>query len=68
IIVSYPKGTPPWVLDQAKKAVLDAGSLITCMIDEYTLIKGFAAKVPAKIMDEIRTLGADYNVLIEQDQ
>ncbi|KXT17384.1 hypothetical protein AC579_3875 [Pseudocercospora musae] len=65
IIVSYPKGTPPSVLDQAKKAVLDAGGVL---IYEYTLIEGFAAKVSAKIMDDIRTLGANYNVLIEQDQ
>ena len=43
-------------------------SLMIYLTDEYTLIKGFAAKVPAKIMDEIRTLGADHNVLIEQDQ
>jgi hypothetical protein len=35
-IVSYPSDTPNKVVDQAKKAVLDAGGVIT---HEYHLIK-----------------------------
>jgi len=65
VIISYPKGTPEHVLEEAKKAILDAKGTIT---HEYNLITAFAAKVPAKVLDSIKTLGQEYNVLIEQDQ
>ncbi len=36
VIVTYPPETPDSIVDQAKKAVLDAGGIIT---HEYKLIK-----------------------------
>jgi hypothetical protein len=36
VIITYPAETPDWVLDQAKKAIVDGGGLIT---HEYQLIK-----------------------------
>ena len=36
VIVTYPDGTPNSVLDQAKKAITDAGGVIT---HEYNLVK-----------------------------
>ncbi|KAI5367718.1 Putative peptidase S8 propeptide/proteinase inhibitor I9 superfamily [Septoria linicola] len=65
IIVSYPKDTPAAVLEEAKKAVLEAGGFIT---HEYHLIMGFAASAPAKILDTIQAAGSDHHVIIEQDR
>ncbi|CZT20033.1 related to serine proteinase inhibitor IA-2 [Ramularia collo-cygni] len=65
VIISYPPGTPEHVLEEAKKAIIDAKGTIT---HEYNIITGFAAKVPSKVLDSIKTLGQKYNVLIEQDQ
>lgn len=36
VLITYPKDTPDSVVNQAKKAIVDAGGLIT---HEYTLIK-----------------------------
>lgn len=36
VLVTYPPETPNSVVDQAKKAIVDAGGIIT---HEYTLIK-----------------------------
>jgi hypothetical protein len=35
---------------------------------EYSLIKGFAAKVPAKVLESVQAMGQEHNILIEQDQ
>ncbi|EMF15487.1 uncharacterized protein SEPMUDRAFT_114581 [Sphaerulina musiva SO2202] len=64
IIISYPKGTPASVLEEAKKYVLDAGGFIS---HEYNLIMGFAATAPAKILETLQAAGKDHNVLIEED-
>lgn len=82
VLVTYPPETPDSIVDQAKKAVIDAGGMIT---HEYTLIKyvsasftnatwhadqsrGFAAKVGEKILDTVSAMGQQYHVLIEEDQ
>ncbi|EON69662.1 hypothetical protein W97_08914 [Coniosporium apollinis CBS 100218] len=65
VIVSYPNETPDSVVEQAKKAIVEAGGIIT---HEYNIIKGFAAKAPAKVLESIRTWGAEYNALVEVDQ
>ncbi|KJX96235.1 hypothetical protein TI39_contig692g00002 [Zymoseptoria brevis] len=65
VIISYPNNTPASVLEGAKKAILDAGGVIT---HEYSLIMGFAAKVPAKVLESVQAMGQEHNVLIEQDQ
>lgn len=41
------------------------GGVIT---HEYNIIKGFAAKAPAKALETIQALGAGHNVLVEEDQ
>ena len=35
---------------------------------EYKLIKGFAAKAPAKALETVQTWGNDYHAVIEEDQ
>ncbi|KAJ9133520.1 hypothetical protein NKR23_g10648 [Pleurostoma richardsiae] len=64
-IVSYPSDTPNKVVDQAKKAVLDAGGVIT---HEYHLIKGFAATAGEKVFQNLQAMGSKYNALVEEDQ
>ncbi|KAF1810306.1 hypothetical protein P152DRAFT_401695 [Eremomyces bilateralis CBS 781.70] len=65
VVISYPESTPDHVLQQAKDAIQAAGGIIT---HEYNLIKGFAARVPVKVLESIQTWGAEYNALIEEDQ
>ncbi|KAL2174336.1 uncharacterized protein P884DRAFT_302682 [Thermothelomyces heterothallicus CBS 202.75] len=65
VLVTYPPETPDSVVEQAKKAVVEAGGVIT---HEYTLIKGFAAKVGEKVIDSVSALGKQYQVLVEEDQ
>ncbi|KAK3314914.1 hypothetical protein B0H66DRAFT_605831 [Apodospora peruviana] len=65
VIITYPESTPDSVLDAAKKAIEDGGGIIT---HEYHLIKGFAAKLGEKVLDEVSALGKTYNAVIEEDQ
>ncbi|KAL2160114.1 hypothetical protein VTH06DRAFT_1769 [Thermothelomyces fergusii] len=65
VLITYPPETPDSVVEQAKKAVIEAGGIIT---HEYTLIKGFAAKVGEKVLDSVSALGKQYEVLVEEDQ
>ncbi|RKU43926.1 hypothetical protein DL546_001070 [Coniochaeta pulveracea] len=65
VIISYPAETPDSVVDQAKKAIKDSGGIIT---HEYQLIKGFAAKVGEKILENVAAMGKPYNALVEEDE
>ncbi|KAK4040471.1 hypothetical protein C8A01DRAFT_46190 [Parachaetomium inaequale] len=65
VLITYPPETPDSVVSQAKKAVVDAGGVIT---HEYTLIKGFAAKVGEKVLGSVSAWGKEYQVLVEEDQ
>jgi len=65
VIVSYPDNTPDSILDQAKAAIKAAGGMVT---HEYKLIKGFAAKAPAKVLENVQMWGNDYHAVIEEDQ
>ncbi|KAF8864292.1 hypothetical protein BDZ45DRAFT_613879 [Acephala macrosclerotiorum] len=65
IIVSYDDNVPDSVLSQAMDAIKAAGGMIT---HEYKLIKGFAAKAPAKVLENIQTMGNDFHAVIEEDQ
>ncbi|PMD26515.1 hypothetical protein NA56DRAFT_667788 [Hyaloscypha hepaticicola] len=65
VIVSYPNDTPDSIVDQAKDAIIAAGGVIT---HEYKLIKGFAAKASAKVLDTVQIMGNDYHAVIEEDQ
>ncbi|KAK2873437.1 hypothetical protein FQN49_002378 [Arthroderma sp. PD_2] len=65
IIVSYPQGTPDSVVQDAKKAITDAGGKIT---HEYTLIQGFSAEAPESVFDQVKTMSAEHQPAIEEDQ
>ncbi|KAK4186034.1 hypothetical protein QBC35DRAFT_502270 [Podospora australis] len=65
VLITYPSETPDHVVEQAKKAIVDAGGVIT---HEYTLIKGFAAKVAQKVVDTVSALGQEYQVTVEEDE
>ncbi|THX43460.1 hypothetical protein D6C84_04565 [Aureobasidium pullulans] len=66
VIVSYPKDTPYSVIEHAMDAIKEAGGVIT---HEYkTLIKGFAATAPTKVVQSVKALGEKYNAIVEEDQ
>ncbi|KAK3074581.1 hypothetical protein LTR53_002859 [Teratosphaeriaceae sp. CCFEE 6253] len=65
VIISYPADTPNSVLEQAKAEIIKAGGAIE---HEYSLIKGFVAKVSAKTVETVQALGSSNGVLIEEDQ
>ncbi|KAL1971669.1 hypothetical protein VTN31DRAFT_2290 [Thermomyces dupontii] len=64
-IVMFPKDTPNSVIDDAKKAIIDGGGLITHTFD---IFRGFAAEAPTTAMETVRTLSTDYQPIIEEDQ
>jgi hypothetical protein len=65
VLITYPPETPDSVVTQAKQAIIDDGGIVT---HEYTLIKGFAAKVGEKILGSVSAWGQQYQVLVEEDQ
>ncbi|KAL1840517.1 hypothetical protein VTJ49DRAFT_338 [Mycothermus thermophilus] len=65
VLITYPPETPDSVVNQAKKAVVEAGGIIT---HEYKLIKGFAAKVGETVLQSVSALGKEYQVLVEEDE
>ncbi|KAK0122160.1 hypothetical protein ONS95_010421 [Cadophora gregata] len=65
VIISYPDNTPTNVIDDAMAAIKAAGGMIT---HEYKLIKGFAAKAPAKALEAVQIAGNDWHAVIEEDQ
>ncbi|KAE8350747.1 hypothetical protein BDV28DRAFT_138510 [Aspergillus coremiiformis] len=65
IIVTYPKDTPPSVLEDAMKSVTNAGGRIT---HKYQSIRGFAADAPESAVQQISVQSAKYNPTIEKDQ
>ncbi|TVY41400.1 Uncharacterized protein LOCC1_G003854 [Lachnellula occidentalis] len=65
VIITYPDATPNDIIDSAKSAIKDAGGIIT---HEYKLIKGFAAKAPAKVLESFMASANDYHAVIEEDQ
>ncbi|RMZ04148.1 hypothetical protein D0860_06514 [Hortaea werneckii] len=65
VIVSYPKGTPQNIMDEAMAEIKKAGGMIE---HEYSLIKGFVATGPAKIFETVKTMGEGHNVLVEEDK
>lgn len=82
VIVSYPKGTPDRIIEEAMEAVRKAvrppttaasafanssqGGLIT---HEYHLIKGFAARISDETLDLIQTMGeGEHAPTVEEDK
>ncbi|KAF2660194.1 hypothetical protein K491DRAFT_552644, partial [Lophiostoma macrostomum CBS 122681] len=64
VIISYPSDTPNNVLDEAKDAITKAGGQIT---HEYNIIKGFACKAPAAVLEKVQVLSDQFAALIEED-
>ncbi|KAE8357662.1 hypothetical protein BDV27DRAFT_138919 [Aspergillus caelatus] len=64
IVVTYPKDTPPSVLENAMKSVIDAGGRIT---HKFQLINGFSADAPESAVQQISVQSAKYNPTIEND-
>ncbi|OJJ44180.1 hypothetical protein ASPZODRAFT_145292 [Penicilliopsis zonata CBS 506.65] len=64
-LVTYPQNTPDSVINDAKKALINAGGVIT---HEYHLLKGFAAQATENTIQTISTLSTTYNPFIEEDQ
>ncbi|RAO70640.1 uncharacterized protein BHQ10_006652 [Talaromyces amestolkiae] len=65
IVVSYPDNTPDSVLNEAKKAITDAGGWIT---HEFNLFKGFAAKASSSAIETIQASSANFLPVIEEDK
>ncbi|KAJ5216779.1 hypothetical protein N7468_009787 [Penicillium chermesinum] len=65
VIVTFPKGTPSSVVDQAKDSLRAAGGIIT---HEYHLINGFAADAPVDALQTLSTQSTQYKPEIEDDK
>ncbi|KUL85825.1 hypothetical protein ZTR_07336 [Talaromyces verruculosus] len=65
IVVSYPDNTPDSVLNEAKKAITDAGGWIT---HEFNLFKGFAAKASSSAIETIQASSTNFLPVIEEDK
>uniref|UniRef100_A0A1Y1ND39 Inhibitor I9 domain-containing protein n=1 Tax=Photinus pyralis TaxID=7054 RepID=A0A1Y1ND39_PHOPY len=60
--------TPEFVIEKAKKTLIEAGGKIT---HTYTIIKGFAAIAPQKALQalqEVQAWGTDYGMTVEEDK
>ncbi|KAJ5090389.1 hypothetical protein N7532_009073 [Penicillium argentinense] len=80
VIVTFPKGTPARVIDQAKDSLVASGGVITheylrlsqsmALINPRTnvLSSGFAAEAPATALETISTQSEEYKPIIEEDQ
>ncbi|KIV87993.1 hypothetical protein PV10_09173 [Exophiala mesophila] len=83
VVVSYPKDTPPSIVDKAIEEVRKAGGIVThqyCksirqqlaavhgLTFHLALIKGFTAKVSDAMIEKINTLSNDkYPAFVEDD-
>lgn len=83
VVVSYPKDTPPSIVDKAIEEVSKAGGVVTHQYCKNTrpqpttvhgltlhlaLIKGFTAKVSDAMIETINTLSTDkYPAFVEDD-
>ncbi|KAB8206506.1 hypothetical protein BDV34DRAFT_193957 [Aspergillus parasiticus] len=64
IVVTYPKDTPPSVLEDAMESVISAGGRIT---HRFQFINGFSADAPESAVQQISVQSAKYNPTIEED-
>ncbi|KAF2264282.1 hypothetical protein CC78DRAFT_544258 [Lojkania enalia] len=66
VIISYPNDTPQSVVDDAIKAVKDAGGKITHV---YNIIKGFACEAPVPFLENFRvSIASEHQGVVEEDQ
>jgi hypothetical protein len=84
VIISYADNTPSSVIDEAKKAIVEAVSCSASSLEarmltltlpqggviehEFNLIKGFVCKAPAKVLNSVKSRGSQYKAVIEDDQ
>ncbi|OQV07810.1 hypothetical protein CLAIMM_12183 [Cladophialophora immunda] len=64
VVVSFPDNTPSSIIDKAIAEIEKDGGIIT---HEYSLIKGFAAKVSEVTLNKISELAEAYAPYIEDD-
>jgi hypothetical protein len=64
VIISYPNETPQSVVDSAMEEVRKAGGEITHI---YNIIKGFACKAPATVLEKVESLSAEFKAIVESD-
>ncbi|EXJ80082.1 hypothetical protein A1O3_08368 [Capronia epimyces CBS 606.96] len=64
VIVQYPDDTPSSVIEKAIEEIKKDGGIIT---HEYSLIKGFAARVSEVTLTKISTMADAYVPYIEND-
>ncbi|KIW79208.1 hypothetical protein Z517_05820 [Fonsecaea pedrosoi CBS 271.37] len=64
VVVSFPDDTPSSVIDKAIAEIEKDGGIIT---HEYSLIKGFAAKVSEVTLNKISEMAQAYSPYIEDD-
>ncbi|KAF2205398.1 hypothetical protein GQ43DRAFT_468169 [Delitschia confertaspora ATCC 74209] len=64
VIISYPNETPDSIVEDAMRAIKDAGGQIT---HTYNIIKGFACTAPQLALESVQSLSAKYTALIEED-
>ena len=68
----FPQSRKMWSLLYLAHFLRSRKGLLTSVSNqithEYKLIKGFAAKAPAKVLETVQTWGNDYHALIEEDQ
>ncbi|KAJ9601975.1 hypothetical protein H2200_013534 [Cladophialophora chaetospira] len=64
VVVSFPENTPSSIIEKAIAEIKKDGGIIT---HEYSLIKGFAAKVSEVTLTKIAELSEAYAPYIEDD-
>ncbi|EXJ93308.1 hypothetical protein A1O1_01700 [Capronia coronata CBS 617.96] len=64
VVVQYPADTPKSVIQKAIEEIQKDGGIIT---HEYSLIKGFAAKVSEVTLNKITVMADTYAPYIEND-
>ncbi|KAI9774864.1 MAG: hypothetical protein M1840_000080 [Geoglossum simile] len=82
VVVVYGPNTPDSIVQQAKDAIIAAVSGLPLMLrqqlmwekqggaitHEYSLISAFAARTTTEVVNSIMALGAQYNLVVEDDQ
>ncbi|EXJ61109.1 hypothetical protein A1O7_05262 [Cladophialophora yegresii CBS 114405] len=64
VVISFPDDTPSSIIDMAIAEIKKDGGIVT---HEYSLIKGFAAKVSEVTLNKISAMAEAYAPYIEDD-
>ncbi|KAK5703064.1 hypothetical protein LTR97_004010 [Elasticomyces elasticus] len=65
VIISYPAGPKPSVLEKTKAEIIEAGGEI---LHTFSLIPGFVALMSEKAEEMVHAFGNVHGVVIEKDQ